>query len=235
MWLNQQAAAGYADLTSMAQMAPTSNGGLALQVDGVVQVFAGVAQEMRVGNMENIASTTASELSGAGTSTPWGTAGYSRNTSRLVLNQRLVSGIGEVACGPTSCGMILADNGIPFNIADLASEANIGVKGTDVFGLTRALQNNGLSAARWQSGLTMDNIAEATAKGNAAIVQVDVAGGGSHFVVVDGITTRPGLAPGKLVAVRDPWNGVQYFSPVDEFSGKMTKGNWGILTNPLKH
>lgn len=35
----------------------------------------------------------------------------------------------------------------------------------------------------------------------------------SHFVVVDGVTTRNGVA---VVAIRDP-HGVQYFSPVRTF------------------
>jgi hypothetical protein len=62
MWLNQQAAAGYADLTSMAQMAPTSNGGLALQLAGVVPMVAGAAQEIRIGNVEGATTSRMSEL-----------------------------------------------------------------------------------------------------------------------------------------------------------------------------
>lgn len=49
---------------------------------------------------------------------------------------------------------------------------------------------------------------------------VDKAGGSSfsHFVVVDGVTTRNGIA---VVAIRDPW-GKQYFSPAGTFEKNFT-------------
>jgi len=60
-----------------------------------------------------------------------------------------------------------------------------------------------------------------TADGKPVIVRI-VDGSGasdfSHFVVVDGVTTRNGI---KVVAIRHP-QGVQYFSPVSTFQKNFT-------------
>jgi hypothetical protein len=160
-----------------------------------------------------------------------GVVSYARNGSRNLIDQRLVSEIGEVACGPTSCAMIMGDRGLPVNISNFAKEAGIGVDGTDVLGLAKAMQNNGVSAARWRNGLSIDELASATSKGNSAIVQMDLANS-SHFIVVDGVTRRAALSSEALVAIRDPWKGTQYFLPQSEFNKKFT--GWGVLTNPNK-
>nr|TWR35003.1 hypothetical protein FQY85_08955 [Cronobacter turicensis] len=60
-----------------------------------------------------------------------------------------------------------------------------------------------------------------TANGTPIIARIaDKTGGDSfsHFVVVDGVTTRNGIS---VVAIRDPW-GKQYFSPVSTFEKNFT-------------
>lgn len=59
-------------------------------------------------------------------------------------------------------------------------------------------------------------MARYTSNGTPVVVRiVDKTGGTgfSHFVVVDGVTTRNGVS---VVAIRDP-HGKQYFSPVTTF------------------
>lgn len=61
-----------------------------------------------------------------------------------------------------------------------------------------------------------------TSNGTPVIARIaDKTGGSSfsHFVVVDGVTTRNGIS---VVAIRDPW-GKQYFSPVSTFEKNFTR------------
>ncbi|MBN3004311.1 hemagglutinin repeat-containing protein [Chromobacterium alkanivorans] len=148
------------------------------------------------------------------------TNSMSRAGSRIVIDQRYVSNIGNVACGPTSCTMILNDTGKWVNITQIAKDANLipGV-GTDVIGLTGALQKNGLPSAKWAVGQSVNDIAAGTSRGNAVIARVSLDSGGGHFVVVDGVTSRQGQ---RVVAIRDPGTGTQYFTPVIDFVKKFT-------------
>lgn len=60
-----------------------------------------------------------------------------------------------------------------------------------------------------------------TSSGTPVVVRIADRTGGSdfsHFVVVDGVTTRNGVA---VVAIRDP-HGAQYFSPVATFEKSFT-------------
>ncbi|WP_241019568.1 hemagglutinin repeat-containing protein [Burkholderia sp. Ac-20345] len=148
------------------------------------------------------------------------TSSVARNGDRLVLDQRYVSNIGDVACGPTSCAMIMNDRGQWVNVTQLAKDSGLILgEGTNVVGLTKALQNNGVSSARWTLNATVDDLAAATSNGNAAIARVTLGNGEGHFVVVDGVTTRLGQS---VVAVRDPGTGTQYFVPANEFSKKFS-------------
>ncbi|QRO33536.1 hemagglutinin repeat-containing protein [Chromobacterium violaceum] len=148
-----------------------------------------------------------------------GSIGLARNGRRLVLDQRYVSGIGDYACGPTSCAMVLNDAGKWANIKSLANTAGIEAPfGTNVVGLTKALRANGMESASWSLNATVDDLASQTARGHAAIARMELDRGG-HFVVVDGVTTRQGQA---VVAVRDPGNGTQYFVPKTEFESKFS-------------
>ena len=148
-----------------------------------------------------------------------GSIAFARNGQRVVINQKYVSEIGDFACGPASCGMVLGDKGLPSNITTLAREAGIerGI-GTNVIGLAKALRNNGLSDANYALNATVDDLALATAKGDAAIARLEL-DRGAHFVVVDGVTIR---ARTPVVAVRDPGNGKQYFVPKDVFAEKFS-------------
>lgn len=77
------------------------------------------------------------------------------------------------------------------------------------------MKSEGVNTAVYASRNVAD-LARYTANGTPVIVQVvdKAAGTGfSHFVVVDGITTRNGIS---VVAIRDP-HGKQYFSPATTF------------------
>jgi filamentous hemagglutinin len=149
-----------------------------------------------------------------------------RNGNRLVIDQRYVSEIGDVACGPTACAMVLNDRGQWVNISHVAKDAGlIPGLGTDVMGLAEALQTSGIGSARAVFKATVDDLAAATAKGDAAIVHVRLSGDAGHFVVVDGITTRAGQ---PVVAVRDPMDG-QFFVPLDQFKAKFS--GQAVFTN----
>lgn len=124
--------------------------------------------------------------------------------------------------------MIMGDRGLPVNITHFAKEANQGPRGTDVLELSRALRNNGIPEARWRNGLTISELEAATADGKAAIVQMNLTTS-SHFIVVDGVTMRYGVSTEKLLAIRDPWKGTQYFLSESEFKKRFT--GWGVLTN----
>ncbi|WP_430733058.1 cysteine peptidase family C39 domain-containing protein [Burkholderia stagnalis] len=179
----------------------------------------------------NQAGIAAGELA-AGSAMPAGTGAapagslaaetnsVARNGERLVLDQRYISNIGDVACGPTSCAMILNDRGQWVNVTQLAKDSGLMLgEGTNVVGLTKALQKNGLSSAHWTLNASVDDLAAATSNGNAAIARVTIGNGEGHFVVVDGVTTRLGQS---VVAVRDPGTGMQYFVPMGEFSKKFS-------------
>jgi len=148
------------------------------------------------------------------------TSSIARNGSRLVFDQRYVSDVGSVACGPTACAMVLNDSGKWVNVTQIARDAGLvpGV-GTDVVGLSKTLQNNGLSSATWILKASVDDLAVATSKGNAAIARVTLENGEGHFVVVDGVTVRQGQS---VVAIRDPGTGKQYFVPSQEFANKFS-------------
>jgi filamentous hemagglutinin len=60
----------------------------------------------------------------------------------------------------------------------------------------------------------IDDLSRYTSNGVPVVVRIeDKSSQFSHFVVVDGVTSRQGVA---VVAIRDP-QGFQYFSPVSSF------------------
>jgi filamentous hemagglutinin len=75
------------------------------------------------------------------------------------------------------------------------------------------LKSNGLNA-KFKARMSVEDLADATSKGKPAIAVIRVKNGGGHAVVVDGVTTKLGE---KVVAIRDPWGGKQYFQKVSEF------------------
>lgn len=84
--------------------------------------------------------------------------------------------------------------------------------------LALLLKQNGTNAT-WRTGYGVDDIARDTARGHPLIAHVRVPGGGGHFIVVDGVTSRMGE---RVAAIRDPAGGQQYFERVSEFSKRLT-------------
>lgn len=66
----------------------------------------------------------------------------------------------------------------------------------------------------------VSDLARYTENGTPVVVRITDPGVSdfSHFVVVDGVTTRNGV---QVVAIRDP-QGAQYFSPVSTFNKSFT-------------
>lgn len=126
-------------------------------------------------------------------------------------------------CGPTSCAMVLDTAGKSVDLGALIFESGVTAQGTTLPRLAGTLNRNGLSAS-YVRGVTVEDLAAATANGDPAIVAMNLDRGG-HAVVVDGVTIRNGQA---VVAIRDPALGRQYFTPIEEFRQKFV--NEAILT-----
>ncbi|PPU84024.1 hypothetical protein XsacCFBP4641_05955 [Xanthomonas sacchari] len=135
-----------------------------------------------------------------------------RNGDRLTIDQGSTP-----TCGPTSCAMVLDTAGRPVNLKQLIVQADVRANGTTMPKLAEALNANGLESRRVLN-VTIDDLANATMNGDPAIVRMSLDRGG-HAVVVDGVTVRNGQ---KMVAIRDPALGRQYFTPVDEFMKKFS-------------
>lgn len=143
-----------------------------------------------------------------------------RNGKRNVLFQA-----DNATCGPTSCGMVLDTYGKKVSVSSLVKEVNTTSNGVSIDKLAPLLKNKGVSA-EFKMGLSVDDIAKATSKGEPMIVAVRE-GSSGHAVVVDGITKRFGT---DVVAVRDPWkdNGGEYFELLENFRGRFLRQ--GIVT-----
>ncbi len=150
---------------------------------------------------------------------------FPRSSNRLVVDQSTFPVLPNVACGPTSCVMVLDTLGQVASPQVLAQQSSLGMNGTTVVGLQKALFDNGIADARYTLTASIDDLELATSQGYPAIAHIDVRGG--HFVVVDGITER---SANDVVAVRDPALGREYFVPKNEFIAKLT-GNV-VFTNP---
>ncbi|MCX7568168.1 cysteine peptidase family C39 domain-containing protein [Sulfitobacter sp. F26169L] len=119
-------------------------------------------------------------------------------------------------CGQHSCEMITDTVGKRIDAADLIKEHAGPSWGHE---LRKALAAKGVKATSL-GGRNMDSIARLTKSGNPVIAHVTGKNGFSHWVVVDGITTKMGK---KVVAVRDP-HGQAYFAAYDTFK-KAFAGN----------
>ncbi len=146
-----------------------------------------------------------------------------RNGDRLVLDQRNLP-----TCGPNSCAMVLDSLGRSFDLNKLIVDSKVISQGAYMGDMVKALRNQGLEDTRINNKLSIDALAEATLKGHPAIVATRLDRGG-HAIVVDGITTRQGQ---RVVAIRDPALGRQYFVPLVEFTERFSGQT--ILTNPKK-
>lgn len=139
-----------------------------------------------------------------------------RDGDRLVLNQGNVP-----TCGHNACGMVLDTLGKPVDVGSLVEKIPpqlTGIRSNEVAALFRS---EGVDAAAF-GNRTVSDLARYTQDGTPVVVRItDVSGGTnfSHFVVVDGVTTRGGV---EVVAIRDSQLGTQYFSPVNTFSRNFT-------------
>ncbi|MCK3831759.1 DUF637 domain-containing protein [Pseudomonas fluorescens] len=148
--------------------------------------------------------------SGAGPKNPLLGDSLPRSGDRLVVNQGPVP-----TCGHNSCGMVLDTMGHKVDIGNLIEKLPPGKDGIFPQDVANLMKSEGVNTAVYASRNVAD-LARYTANGTPVIVQVvdKAAGTGfSHFVVVDGITTRNGIS---VVAIRDP-HGKQYFSPATTF------------------
>jgi hypothetical protein len=137
-----------------------------------------------------------------------------RNGDRLVLNQGNVP-----TCGANSCGMALDTLGRPVDVATLIQRippSAEGIYSTDVATLMKSQGVDAIALGR----RNVSDLARYTENGTPVVVRVADPGVSnfSHFVVVDGVTTRNGV---QVVAIRDP-QGAQYFSPVTTFNKSFT-------------
>nr|WP_272927900.1 hemagglutinin repeat-containing protein [Pectobacterium carotovorum] len=138
-----------------------------------------------------------------------------RNGDRAVVNQGTLP-----TCGHNSCGMVLDTMGKPVDIVSLISNTPPTPGGISSLQVSNILKSEGVNAAAW-SNRGVSDLSRYTANGTPVIARIaDKTGGSgfSHFVVVDGVTTRNGIS---VVAIRDPW-GKQYFSPVSTFEKNFT-------------
>jgi filamentous hemagglutinin len=104
--------------------------------------------------------------------------------------------------------------------AVLISKLQPGPKGIDGFQVKALFRSEGVSAS-FVRGRTVDSLARMTNKGNPVVVRISDGNEFSHWVVVDGVTTRgPSATP--VVAIRDSAGGKQYFSPVETFKKNFT-------------
>ena len=148
-----------------------------------------------------------------------------RNGNRLVLDQGMAP-----TCGHNSCGMVLDTLGNSVDVAKLIEKVPPGDLGIFPKQVEALMKAEGVDAVALERR-NVDDLARYTADGVPVVVRiVDKTGGTdfSHFVVVDGVTTRNGV---RVVAIRDP-QGKQYFSPAGTFQTNFTGDV--ILPKPKK-
>lgn len=122
--------------------------------------------------------------------------------------------------------MVLDTSGRSYDLNRLVIESRVTSQGAYMGDMATALRNQGLDTARVRNRVSVDMLAEATSQGHPAIVATRLDRGG-HAVVVDGIAIRQGQ---RVVAIRDPALGRQYFTPLPEFVDRFS--GQAILTNP---
>ena len=138
-----------------------------------------------------------------------------RSGDRLVVNQGPFP-----TCGHNSCGMVLDSMGKEVDVVKLIRETPPTEKGIFTTDVADLLTLEGVPATAVYNRNVTD-LARYTAEGTPVVVRiVDNKHGTdfSHFVVVDGVTTRNGV---DVIAIHDP-QGIQYFSPVDTFKNNFT-------------
>jgi Peptidase_C39 like family len=176
-----------------------------------------------------VASTTGKIQKAAGGANAESTR-IPRNGKREVLDQLKAPEHPTMACGPTSCGMVLDTARKPVDLSALIKETETNsIVGSYTNKLADTLKAQGVEGARWSPEVSFKELQNSIKSGDPAIALIKNSQGGGHFVVIDGITKRLGK---DVVAIRDPWKGEQYFLPVQEFSEKYT--GQAVLTDQLK-
>jgi filamentous hemagglutinin len=125
--------------------------------------------------------------------------------------------------------MVLDTMGKQVDVVDLIQKVPPSAEGIFPRDVAALLKSEGVNSNAW-GNRNLADLASYTSDGTPVIVQIaDKTGGSnfSHFVVVDGITSRNGVA---VVAIRDP-QGMQYFSPVSTFQKNFT-GNVIVPKKP---
>lgn len=174
----------------------------------------------RVGNALNIFNPLRMRLGGRETTGIIRV--YDRATRRTVFNQLDIEDMGPVACGPTSCAMVLSDRGINIDLRLFSSRFVLTRDGTNIRKMRNDLIDNGIENVRIKVDANLIDITNSTGVGNSVVVHVanpSAVGRTGHFVVVDGITRRHGL---DVVAIRDPYGGRAFFIDKEEFMDRFT-------------
>lgn len=155
----------------------------------------------------------ATEIGGEYAPNPLLADSLQRDGSRLILNQGPVP-----TCGANSCAMVLDSLGKPVDPANLIALIPPSPKGIYTTEVRDLFRSEGVNAAAY-ANRNVSDLARYTQDGTPVVVRIeDASSGFSHFVVVDGVTTRGGV---QVVAVRDPHN-LQYFSPIGTFARYFT-------------
>ncbi|QNX49862.1 hemagglutinin repeat-containing protein [Acinetobacter seifertii] len=138
-----------------------------------------------------------------------------RNTDRLVLNQGNVP-----TCGHNSCAMVMDTLGKPVDIDMIIKKYPYQEDGLYPRDVAKIMKDNNIPVYNF-SGRSVSDLAKYTDKGVPVIVRIVDSSNPSqfsHYVVVDGITTKGGK---EVVAIRDP-HGKNYFSPLETFKKAFT-------------
>lgn len=137
-----------------------------------------------------------------------------RNGNRFVLDQGPVP-----TCGHNACAMTLDSLGVsvdPARLVQRLAPGDSGIDGNDVKALFRS---EGVNAS-FVPGRTVERLDVLTTGVRPVVVRLEE-GNFSHWVVVDGITTR-GATGQRVVAIRDSAGGKSYFSPIESFTKYFT-------------
>jgi len=196
---------GGADVIRGNESAATAVGvGLGLVIDG------GLGGVKPSTGIDVKATGGAGEVAGTGARNPLLDDAIPRNGDRLVVNQGPVP-----TCGHNSCGMVLNTLGKDVDVEALIQKLPPSEKGIFAQDVAVLMKSEGVPASAFGNRNVAD-LARYTSNGTPVVVRLfDKSGGSdfSHFVVVDGVTTKNGI---PVVAIRDP-HGTQYFSPVTTF------------------
>ncbi|HGR4999830.1 TPA: two-partner secretion system putative hemagglutinin TpsA2 [Pseudomonas aeruginosa] len=160
-------------------------------------------------------TTTVGEVAGTGARNPLLDDAIPRNGDRLVVSQGAAP-----TCGHNSCGMVLNTLGKEVDVGVLVQKVKPSAGGIYAQDVADLMKSEGIPASAFGNRNVAD-LTRYTSNGTPVVVRIaDKTGDSdfSHFVVVDGVTTRNGVS---VVAIRDP-HGTQYFSPVATFEKSFT-------------